>query len=216
MPRTVATDPATKAEALRIAAEHGAAEASRQIGVPASTIRMWKARGVGAAKVTDLAEVSTDEVRRRIRELEKTADLGIAELQSAMKGSRSPQSVAISVGVCLTKASELAAAVRELEDREVRLEQGQAQRLVEVVRLFLAELGVPPTDSIKAFMADLFAGRMTASSLPHPDLAQAARTDLREKSATSSRPSAKRSPLGNHQNPTSLKGPRRRNCVMRF
>ena len=67
------------------------------------------------------------------------------------------------------------------EDRDDRLAEGQAQRLVEVVRLFLAELGVPSTDSIKAFMADLFRRANDSVIAASPDLAQAARTDLRER-----------------------------------
>jgi hypothetical protein len=43
-----ATDATVKAEALRFAEEHGAAEAAKRTGVPAATIRSWRHRS-GAA-----------------------------------------------------------------------------------------------------------------------------------------------------------------------
>ena len=44
MTRQRATDATGKAEALRLAEEHGAAEAAKRTGVPAATIRSWRHR----------------------------------------------------------------------------------------------------------------------------------------------------------------------------
>jgi hypothetical protein len=41
-------DSGLKAEALRLAEAHGAAEAAKVTGVPAATIRSWRHRGGGA------------------------------------------------------------------------------------------------------------------------------------------------------------------------
>ena len=180
MGKTVPIDPQRKAEALRLEAEFGSAEASRRTGIRASTIRMWKARGEGA-RTTDLAEVSTDQIRNRIRELEKTADLGIKELQATMRqGSRSPQSLAISIGIVLDKASQLAAAMRELEDREVRLAQDQAQLINVILGHALEALGIP-TDPLRSVMRQLLEQATTGGPyFVSPAVAQQAYADIRQ------------------------------------
>jgi hypothetical protein len=43
--RQRAADTTVKAETLRLAEEHGAAEAAKRTGVPAATIRSWCGRG---------------------------------------------------------------------------------------------------------------------------------------------------------------------------
>jgi hypothetical protein len=192
MPRTAPTDPATKAQALRIAAEHGAAEASRQTGVQASTIRAWKSRENVAVPPSEINDI--ERLRRTADQARRVADAAIKRIGETLPNSRNPRDLSISVGVLLDKAQQLSENLQALEDRDIRISQQQTEVLVVVVEMFFESVGLPlgePTlrAAPRALLAALLrqAGEGAAMSPPGVET-EAARTWVRERVAEDLRP----------------------------
>jgi hypothetical protein len=142
MSKPVATDPQRRAEALRIAAKHGAAEASRRTGVPAATIRSWKSRD---AQLAFKPPEGVDEVEWLRRAAVKTRDAveaAIERLAEILPTARNARDVAIAAGVSIDKLEQLSRIVREVEDRQVRLSQTEGELVAAVIGQLLEAFGV--------------------------------------------------------------------------
>jgi hypothetical protein len=189
--KTIASDPAVKAEALRLASEHGPAEASARTGVPASTIRMWRTRAkqapggkpsgppagvdpIGWAERKEAGANATyraaTEALERVRELLKAGE------------ERKAKDAAIALGILLDKSGILENAAQAQQDRQLRLAQATGQQLAAIIHLAFEAIGIRPTESVRALVADLL--RQASSGGPlvvSPALAQPAWSDVRER-----------------------------------
>jgi hypothetical protein len=142
--KTVATDPQRKAQALQLAKEFGAAEASRRTGIPAGTIRSWGSRpprgsadtvepsgtinpGRGAQKSWQVGEAAT---RKALELIEKGDMLGA---QRAM----------VTAGIAADKTGQLQEAAGRLEDHRDVLLQRFAQNIADLLRLYNSAIGLP-------------------------------------------------------------------------
>lgn len=151
-----ATD-ATRAEALRLAEEVGAAEAGRRLGLPGATIRSWRKRAgvagppagvepadwvarkqAGAASAWEVAQAALEKLRSLLAE-GKTADL---------------QRVAIAWAVALDKSAMLEAAVTAAEERELRLDRRAGEVIVAVLGVYFDAVGLPFSQS-RPLLAEL-------------------------------------------------------------
>ena len=134
-------DPARKAAALRVAAEHGAAEAERQTGVRASTIRAWRSRE-GAVDRTPSGD---DQELRRVtaQTARETALKAVRRMEAVIQSAKSPQSLAIAAGILVDKAAMLDAQVIDGEVHRNHLLDRFAQDIVELFKLYSTALGLP-------------------------------------------------------------------------
>jgi hypothetical protein len=161
-------DPERKAEALALAAEHGAAEAARRTGVSDGTIRTWMHREKHPPKPPrrtghlekppakpSLPEPSTraeklwreaDEHRERAREAESKAD---GMLRSG-KASEARNASVLS-GQRSERARDLEAAAREHEDHESSLSEAQGKATLELIEAVLSDLALAvPRELLRA------------------------------------------------------------------
>lgn len=148
MARRVATPAATKARALQLAAAHGAAEAARQTGVPAGTIRAWRAREAQAsppsvAVAGDQAQI--DALLRRAAETHKAATEAQRAALKAIEAGKTTgvKDLAIGFGVLLDQASKMEVAAERLRGDRVRLAEAEAQQIAEVLRLAFGACAIP-------------------------------------------------------------------------
>jgi len=151
--------PTVRDEALRLAAEHGPAEASRRTGIPAATIRSWRRRvgesgppaGVDPVAWADLKETAARDIWEaaqmalsKVREL-----LEVGEVGDAQRG-------ALALAILLDKSLVLEAAAIAATNRRVRLAQDSAQHIVEVLTVFLVDaLGLPFSEPVRKTLAGL-------------------------------------------------------------
>ena len=144
--RNVAADPAAKAQALQLAAEHGAAEASRRTGIPAGTIRAWRTRaGQTEPPVGDRGE---DWRAGRERTAHGAAQVAREAIEQARRDIRDgkplrAQQSMTAAGIAVDKLTIIENQLAAYEERQMRLAEGQAQVVVEVFALALEAAGVP-------------------------------------------------------------------------
>jgi len=183
MPRP-ATDPETKARALRRAEEVGAAQAGRELGIPAATIRAWKSRATPAERPTASRELGVPDdgaFERRVLERAKRAvEAGIRRLEELIPTAKGVQSIAISTGILLDKAAALDRIIAEAQEREVRIAERDAQMLVAMFKAYFTSLGLPETPAMRkvwvgwlrqtaVFREDADAGRSEQPPEPEPE-----------------------------------------------
>lgn len=147
-----------RAEALRLAAEHGAAEASRRCGVPAATIRSWRQRagesgppaGVDRAEWGEMKEAAA----RGTWEAAQDALAKVRELLADGKTSEA-KNAALTMAIALDKSLVLEAAAVAASQREVTLTAAQARQIVAVLTAFLRAVGVVAGPAVRALLAEL-------------------------------------------------------------
>jgi hypothetical protein len=207
-----ATDPATRARALQLAAEVGAAQASRETGVPASTIRAWRARDADQRAVNTTATVpvtavtSPDDQLERVKRIADkaamAAESAIDQLQETIGSARSPQSLAIATGVLLDKAAQLQDGIRAIEEQQIRITEEQGHLIAELQRLLFEAIDVPyglergRGRHVRVLLADMLRQATTSGDrlvfVSQPDLAEAARDEVRDVFAKRLRPGIER------------------------
>lgn len=150
MPQRAATDPATKARALQRAAEVGAAQASRETGVPAATIRAWKSRAADTRPATTTTAASSpaidglDEFETRLLEPAKRAvEAGVQRLEELIPTAKGVQSIAISSGILIDKIRQLDQTIAEARERETRIAERDAALIVQSIEHYFEVLGLP-------------------------------------------------------------------------
>ena len=163
MMRRQASNP-RKLAALQLSHQVGAAEASRRLGIPASTIRMWKSR---EAKAVTRAEVSTpgeaigDE--RRVS-VEQTADSaakvardGLASARRELRAGHplGAQQAMVSAGIALDKLAILEQRIEQAQERQVRLTGDRSALLVAVFERYHAAIGLPFGESARRLLGKL-------------------------------------------------------------
>lgn len=148
-----ATDPATKARALQLAREHGPAEAARQTGIKASTIRSWRRRAgesgpPAGADPEDWAaskRAAAEEAHEASRQALRSVDRWLKD------GSpHKAQAAATAAGILVDKANVLEAQALTVENRSIRLTEAQAQIIATVLKATVRELGIPQGKAVNA------------------------------------------------------------------
>jgi hypothetical protein len=138
-------DATVKAEALRLAEEHGAAEAAKRTGVPAATIRSWRHRS-GAARPPAGLDTQTwqEQKAQGAWEAWATAQEALAQVRSLLAAGKTAdaQRAALTMAILTDKSGVLEEAARREEERQVRIAEGQAQLLVAVIRVYFGAVGL--------------------------------------------------------------------------
>jgi hypothetical protein len=93
-----------KAEALKLAAEHGSAEASRRTGASAETIRYWRHKAAKAAGPTDADSDDVERLERLARDLRAAAEEALAKAREAIAAGRGAEAknLAVTAGVAVS------------------------------------------------------------------------------------------------------------------
>lgn len=142
--RRQAADPALKAKALEIAERLGAAQASVETGVPASTIRAWRSRAREEAATIAPAEpgsAGVEQSRRTMQQCRDAAEDAVARLREVLASARGPQAIAVAMGIAIDKAEKLEATIATAQEREHRYLQQDASLMLELERELFRQLG---------------------------------------------------------------------------
>lgn len=175
-----ATDPATLARALQRAAEVGAAQAGRELEIPAATIRGWRRRSGQAGPPTGVDPETWGQLKQvGARDAWKAAQQALGEVRRHLKAgkARDAQAAALSFAILVDKSGVLeaaaAAAVVVESDRRAQIQTDQAQLLAKVVYVFLEALGVP-VDPARPILGALLRQTSAGETLVAPPAAVAA------------------------------------------
>jgi hypothetical protein len=184
--RTAATDPAKRAEALRLAREHGPAEAARRTGIPGSTIRVWICRE-NTSVTTLRPDSDPDRLRKTSKHARKVVTQAIGRLEQLIPDAKNPQQIAIAAGILCDKAAQVEQVVEAMEERELRLSAALGQQLAAIIELAFGAINIELTPGVRAVLSDLLrrsrnGGPLTVS----PALAAAAALDVKRQLATPS------------------------------
>jgi hypothetical protein len=182
----VATDPQRRAEALQIAAEHGAAEASRRTGVPAGTIRSWRARSgeAGPPAGTD-PETWTE---RKARGAERSWEVAERATRKALQclndgDTLGAQRAMVTAGIAADKTGTLEEAAAHMHEREVRITHAQASHVLELLQRVFGDLGLASVATPGAPVAKLVAHYLRQGDVGKiegsPSIAEMARDAVR-------------------------------------
>jgi hypothetical protein len=187
--RVAQVDPQRRAEALRIAAEEGAAAAARQTGVPAATIRSWRRRdgqagppaGVDPAAWAELKETAA----RDTWEAAQSALTKVNELLAAGK-TADAQKAALTMAIALDKSLLLEAAAAAATERRARITQEAADAMVQVMQTFFGAVGLPWQigGPLAKLLAELMRQTQGGGPLkPSTATVEAARAEINESAA---------------------------------
>jgi hypothetical protein len=193
MARTVATDPQLKAEALRLADEKGVAQAARETGIPAGTIRAWRSRtgAAGPPPGVDRGEWVAKKEEAAARAWE-TAMLGEAAYRRLLAAGKSHQAqqVAMSFGIFIDKSSVLQKAAEAEKDRHRELSEAEGDFIVALLTTVLSAFEVD-LGAVSAVVGERLGGDMTQGAAAVPPLSAEERERVQEGLRTSLRASLK-------------------------
>jgi hypothetical protein len=180
--RQRAADVTVKAEALRLAGEHGAAEAAKLTGVPAATIRCWRHRSgaVGPPKSMD-PQAWAERKRAGAEEAWAAAQEALAQVRSLLVAGKTAdaQRAALTMAILTDKSGVLEEAARREEERLVRIAEEQAQLLVAVIRVYFQAVGLTLGPAARQTLAHLLRQAMDGAPLSPPAEAAEARAEIR-------------------------------------
>jgi hypothetical protein len=164
-----------KAEALRLAEEHGAAAAAKRTGVPAATIRSWRHRSgqAGPPKSVD-PQTWAERKRAGAEEAWAAAQEALAQVRSLLAAGKTAdaQRAALTMAILTDKSGVLEEAARREEERLVRIAEGQAQLLVAVIRAYFEAVGLTLGPAARQTLAHLL--RQAKDGAPPSPSAEAA------------------------------------------
>jgi hypothetical protein len=181
--RRAVIDAATRAQALRLAAEVGPARAAEELGVNAGTLRSWQARASAESKVGE-AKAATPDVADwragRERTAESAASIASEAIATARRELRAgrtirAQQAMVSAGIAIDKLAQLEQQLTAAQDRQVRLDGVTAEMVVAVIDLFCRAIGVDQSPAAKRVLAGLLrqAGAGEILSRPEPASSEA-------------------------------------------
>lgn len=176
----VATDPQRRERALQRAAEVGAAQAGRDLGLSAATIRAWRRRSGQAGPPAGMDPQTWAQAKETgARDAWTAAREALAEVRRHLKDgkARDARDAALSFAILVDKSGvlEAAAAAAEAADfaRGTRLAQEQANALAGVIGALFAALGVP-LGPARPVLATLLRQAAAGETLTAPEDAAAA------------------------------------------
>jgi hypothetical protein len=172
-----------KAQALRLAEEHGAAEAAKRTGVPAATIRSWRHRS-GAAGPPAVVDPQTwqEQKAQGAREAWATAQEALAQVRSLLAAGKTAdaQRTALTMAILTDKSGVLEEAARREEERQARLTAAQGQLLAEVIRMYFEAVGLTLGPAARQPLAHLLRQAKDGAPLSPPAEAAEANREIRE------------------------------------
>jgi hypothetical protein len=179
--RQRAAEATVKAEALRVAEEHGAAAAAKRTGVPAATIRSWRHRsgGAGPPKGVD-PQAWAERKRAGAEEAWAAAQEALAQVRSLLVAGKTAdaQRAALTMAILTDKSGVLEEAARREEERQVRIAEGQGQLLVAVIRMYFGAVGLTLGPAARQTLAHLLRQATGGAPLSQPAEAAEARADI--------------------------------------
>jgi hypothetical protein len=179
--RTQPIDTQRRVEALAIAEQHGAAEASRRTGIPQATIRSWKHRAEAAAspEVDDV-----DRLERLAQEARRTAERALAKANEAIAAGRGTdaRNLMVAHGIAVEKSGLLAQQAQAAREHQVRISEQQGKMIAALIRAFMESCGLPVgTPGVGAVIRALLEHCRDGEPSPlSPAEAEAARSEIRE------------------------------------
>jgi hypothetical protein len=179
--RQRATDATVKVEALRLAEEHGAAEAAERTGVPAATIRSWRHRSGAAGPPAGLDPQTWQEQKAQgARQAWQTAQEALAQVRSLLAAGKTAdaQRAALTMAILTDKSGVLEEAARREEERQLRLAEGQGRLLVAVIDAYLEAIGLSAGPAARKTLAHLLRQAGAGEPLSSPAEAAEARADI--------------------------------------
>jgi hypothetical protein len=185
--RQRATEATVKAEALRLAEEHGAAEAAKRTGVPAATIRSWRYRSGAAGPPAGVDSRTWQEQKAQgAREAWATAQEALAQVRSLLVAGKTAdaQRAALTMAILTDKSAVLEEAARREEERQLRIDEGQAQLLVAVIRMYFEAVGMTLGPAARQTLAHLLRQAKDGGPLSPPAEAEEAKREIRERIGT--------------------------------
>jgi transposase-like protein len=185
--RQRATDATVKAEALRLAEEHGAAVAAKRTGVPAATIRSWRHRSGAAGPPAGLDPQSWQEQKAQgAQEAWATAQEALAQVRLLLAAGKTAdaQRAALTMAILTDKSGVLEEAARREEERQIRIAEGQGRLLAEVIRMYFEAVGLKLGPAARQTLAHLLRQAKDGAPLSPPAEADRARRELRERMGT--------------------------------
>jgi hypothetical protein len=136
-------DQALKAEALELADRVGAAEAARQTGVSAGTIRAWRSREgrVEPPPGVDLEDWAATK-RDGAAETWRAARRALESVNTLLEDGdeRKAKDAALTMAILIDKSGALSEAAERADQRQTTITERQAWQLAESVRLALGDL----------------------------------------------------------------------------
>jgi transposase-like protein len=180
--RQRATDQTLKAEALRLAEEHGAAEAAKRTGVPAATIRSWRHRSGAAGPPAGVDPRTWQEQKAQgAREAWATAQEALAQVRSLLAAGKTAdaQRAALTMAILTDKSGVLEEAARREEERQVRIAARQGKLIAELIRMYFEAVGLTLGPAARQTLAHLLRQATDGTPLSPPAEAADARADVR-------------------------------------
>jgi hypothetical protein len=167
-----------KAEALRLANEHGAAEAAKRTGVPAATIISWRHRSGEAGPPKSLDPQTWAE--RKLAGAEEAwaaAQQALAEVRSLLVAGKTAdaQRAALTMAILTDKSGVLEEAARREEERQVRIAEGQGKLIAELIRMYFEAVGLTLGPAARQTLAHLLRQARDGAPLSPPAETAAAR-----------------------------------------
>lgn len=168
---------AERERALQLADEQGAAAASRELSIPAATIRAWRHRSGQVKPPAGADPVAWSERKRRgAREAWETAQEALREVKRLLGAGKTAdaQRAALTMAILTDKGGALEIAAANAAEREQAIAAENARRIVSVLEDFCRDLGIPWTLAVRRVLAAGLKGTTDAEAAEH------ARAEVRE------------------------------------
>ena len=150
--------PEMRAEALRLAGEHGAAQASRLTGIPAATIRSWRQRAGQSGPPAGVDPAAWRERKETAaRGAWDAAEAALAKVHELLNAGKTAdaQRAALTMAITLDKSLLLEAAAQSTSVEDAKDAQRYAREITQIMETFVSCLGLPWTPPIKRLLADV-------------------------------------------------------------
>ena len=174
--------PEERERALARAAEVGAAQAGRELGIAPGTIRVWRSRAAARADNGGRVDTPGDVSGVDPADTWTAAQEALAQFRELMASGKTleAQRAAISMGVLIDKSRILEERAAIAHERAVVLADDQAKMVVRMVRTALRAFCLPMGDAVTAVLKTLLlqVGEGAEQLTVPPELAEAARAEL--------------------------------------
>lgn len=183
MSRRQPTDPALKAQALKLADEVGAAEAARRLGLKEATVCQWRRREKQAAPPPQAGELGeVERLEQLVLAEEGIAVRALAAANAAIAAGKANDAKLYMTahGIARDKARDLRAQLHAAREHRVHLAEAQAKQLAAVIRGVLTDLGHDLGDE---HVRKVVRHRLVEGGAPPAEVVESARRALVERLA---------------------------------
>ena len=177
-----AVAPEERERAVARAAEVGATQAGRELGIAPGTIRVWRSRADARAEHGGRVDTSGDVSAVDPADTWIAAQEALAQFRELTAAGKTleAQRAAISMGVLIDKSRILEERAASAHERAVVLADGQAKVVVQMIRTALRALGLPVGEAVTAVLKSLLlqVGEGAEQLTVPLELTEAARAEL--------------------------------------